>query len=82
MTVKKNEGNTLDRVLLSQLAYEAWLHRAQTAAAVLVGDQSSPVYIQDERAEPLPDGGLLIYVDTSLGRVSLTVPAGHWAWRT
>jgi len=72
-------GDTLDHVLLSKWAYDAWMDRVSRAAETLVGVE--PESIPDEMAKPLPDGGLLIWVDLPAGRVDLVVPIGHWAWR-
>ena len=72
-------GGTLDNVLLSRWAYDAWIDRASQAAQSING--VAPETIPDEMAKPLPDGSLLIWVDLPSGRVELTVPKGHWAWR-
>ena len=65
-------GGTLNHVLLSRWAYDAWIDKISGV------DQDA---IPDEMVKPLPDYGLLIWVDLPSGRVELTVPKGHWAWR-
>lgn len=77
-------GDTLDNVSLSAQAYDAWMAKAAAAARTLAASGSSidPDSIPDERAKPLPDGSLLIWVPLPDGaRVELVVPKGQWAWR-
>ena len=74
-------GDTLDHVLLSKWAYVAWEEKASQAAQSLKGAEVDPESIPDEMAKPLPSGDLLIWVDLPSGKVELTIPKDHWAWR-
>jgi hypothetical protein len=74
-------GDTLDNVLLSGRAYAAWQQKAAEAARALPKGVD-PGEIPDEKAKPLPDGRLLIWVELpGGGRVELAVPKDEWAWR-
>jgi hypothetical protein len=76
-------GDTLDLVRLDEQAYRDWLARAGEAANrwARSGRLATLSAIPDERARPLPDGSLEIYLDLPGERVSLIVPPGRWAWR-
>lgn len=82
--MKGEVGDTLDHVWLSEQAYDAWMAKAAAAARsfAATGGSLDPDSIPDERARPLPDGSLLIWVHLPNGtRVELAVPEGQWAWR-
>ena len=75
-------GDTLDNVLLSRAAYDAWIRKALQAANEMRGTGVSSDTIPDERARERPNGSLEISIDLPTGRrISMIVPKGQWAWR-
>ena len=71
-------GDTLDRVLLSRAAYEAWLDAVATTDLAGI----DPVSVPDEQARPISNGRLKIWVTLPDGReVSLILQPSEWAWR-
>ena len=74
--------DTLDRVLLSQDAYNNW-HAlcASTVAAWKNGDIDPQSDIGTEMARAQPDGSLRIWCEVrGLPDLELLVPSGHWSW--
>lgn len=74
-------GDTLDRVLLTQTAYQRWMETARNAVATLKTPLNGNA-IPDERARALPDGRLRIWVNLPNGQtIKLDLAPGEWAWR-
>jgi hypothetical protein len=74
--------STLDNVCISAAAYAAWMEKSGAAAQEAVAHGIAPESVPDEMAKPLPNGGLLVWVDVpGLGRVSMVVPKEHWQWK-
>lgn len=74
-------GDTLDRVLLTQAAYQRWMETARAAVATLKTPLDGNA-IPDERASALPDGRLRIWVDMPNGQtIKLDLAPHEWAWR-
>jgi len=71
--------STLDSVLLTPAAVEAWHQAARTAAQLL----PAGIDIPDEDAEVLRSGELRVHVThPDLGcLIELVIPATDWAWR-
>lgn len=72
------QRTTLDRVLLSPRAYQAWMDLVGATDLAGVDPESVP----DETAQPLPDGKLRIEAALP-GRapIRLDVPADEWRWQ-
>ncbi|RME81251.1 MAG: hypothetical protein D6775_14040 [Caldilineae bacterium] len=74
-------GDTLDNVLLSKRAYDAWLLFAQQQAARLASEGVHASAISDEMAEALPDGSLKIWVTVGEEEISMLIPPEEWSWK-
>ena len=73
-------GDTLDRVLLSRVAYDRWNALATEVAKTLPATMDLAT-IPDERARAISGGRLLIWVDLPDGKkIQLTLEKEEWAW--
>jgi hypothetical protein len=82
-SIRASAGDTLDQVLLTGETYAEW-DKVAIAAAQRLHEEGIPAdAIPDGAAKVLQDGALLIYMDLPppIGRVSLRVEKGQWAWR-
>lgn len=75
---REPQATTLDRVLLSRAAYDAWM---RVAAETQIPDGIDPDEIPDEQAQEMPDGSLRIFVSLPGRDVELIVAPGDWARR-
>jgi hypothetical protein len=74
---------SLDEVLLTPVAVEAWHAGAQKIANALFETGFDPSLILDEQAEVCDDGSLFVFLQLpeGVGEARLKIPAGQWSWR-
>lgn len=74
-------GDTLDNVLLSHKGYTDYMNWVNSLDPDLFKN-ISPSDISDERAKPLPDGRLLIWIDIlPATRLEKTIDKDDWSWK-
>ena len=71
----------LDCVNISPAAYQAWQEIAKRVAIIASQLHIESEEIPDEKARVEDDGSLSVFVQLSIGDVSLRVPPGQWERR-
>lgn len=81
--LKGEFDDVLDAINLSVRAYTAWHMRVRELAIAVVQAGIPESALPTERARVMEGGALEVYLDLPppLGRQSLIIPPGEWAWR-